>query len=269
MIRIGTSGYSFRDWVGPFYPAGTHPGKMLEFYAKKFNVVEINATYYRVPPPRTFEGMARRTPDRFGFVVKTHKGMTHDRNCDTEGFRRLHDAVEPLREAGKLLGFVAQFPYGFKFSRGNLDYLIRLKENFSNEHFHVEFRNRTWLRESVFIALESSGIGFCMVDEPPLKGLLPPVARATTRVAYVRFHGRNKDDWWHPREGSDRYNYDYSNEELSEWVDPILKIEKKNDCVLLFFNNCHFGRAPRNAERMAALLGLDIPPDPGQAMLPF
>lgn len=269
MIRIGTSGYSFRDWVGPFYPAGTHPGGMLEYYARKFDVAEINATYYRVPPPRTFDGMAKRTPDRFGFVVKTHRSMTHERDCGSDGYRRLHEAVEPLRSAGKLLGFIAQFPYGFKFSRGNLDYLAGLKENFPGEHLHVEFRNRTWLRESVFIALEAGKIGFCMVDEPPLKGLLPPVVRATTPVAYVRFHGRNTEDWWRPRKGSDRYNYDYSEGELSEWIGKIRELEKKCECVLLFFNNCHFGRAPRNAERMAALLGFEVPPDPGQATLPF
>ncbi|MEW5946399.1 MAG: DUF72 domain-containing protein [bacterium] len=269
MVRIGTSGYSFRDWVGVFYPDGTPPGKMLEFYAKNFNVAEVNSTYYRIPPPGVFAGMARRTPDGFHFVVKTHKSMTHSRDFDADALAVFNAAVQPLRDAGKLLGFLAQFPWSFRFAPPNLDYIRRLRDSFRAQSLHVEFRHDSWLRDDVFETLCAADIGFCMVDEPRLEGLIPPVARATTATAYVRFHGRNSTDWWRPRKGSDRYNYDYSDGELLEWVPAIKRLDGECDTVLLFFNNCHFGRAPRNAERMARILGIELRPPPRQGELPM
>ncbi|MEW6201317.1 MAG: DUF72 domain-containing protein [bacterium] len=259
MIKIGTSGFTFRDWIGAFYPTGLPRGRMLEYYARHFDLVEINASYYRIPTRSTFKRMADVTPENFGFVVKTFKGMTHDRNCDDATYAQFHQSVQPLRDAKKLIGFLAQFPWSFKFSHQNLNYIQRLKENFAGDSLHIEFRNDTWLRDDVFNKLENSDIGFCMVDEPPLDGLLPPVTKTTTDIGYVRFHGRNTVDWWHPRKGSDRYNYDYSDDELAEWMPKINELLKRCKFILIFFNNCHFGRAPKNAERMMELLDIKKP----------
>ena len=86
-VRIGTSGYSFADWVGPFYPKGTKSGDFLRYYAEHFDTVEVNATYYRIPPPRTLEQMERKTPDGFHFIVKLNQAMTHEQGADPALYR--------------------------------------------------------------------------------------------------------------------------------------------------------------------------------------
>ena len=114
MILLGTSGYSFPDWIGPFYPPSIARSRMLDYYARQFNAVEINTTYYRIPPPSTMFAMERKTPPGFEFVVKANQEMTHAGSLDPDLYRAFHRALEPLRMAGKLSGVIAQFPYAFK-----------------------------------------------------------------------------------------------------------------------------------------------------------
>ncbi|HET9251526.1 MAG TPA: DUF72 domain-containing protein, partial [Candidatus Eisenbacteria bacterium] len=192
MILIGTSGYSFRDWIGPFYPPGIESRQMLDFYVREFSTVEVNSTYYRIPHPATFHAMAKKTPPGFEFVVKAHHDHTHKRLPDPsldDSFRR---AMEPLLEVGKLHGVLAQFPNSFRLNRGNVEYLEELRGRLPDVPLFVEFRHESWVAEEVFPELRARGLGFVSVDEPDLPGLLPPVARATGDVAYIRFHGRNK-----------------------------------------------------------------------------
>jgi uncharacterized protein YecE (DUF72 family) len=196
MILIGTSGYSFLDWVGPFYPPGTEKSRMLDFYARHFPAVEVNATYYRIPPPSTLHAMERKTPEGFQFVVKAHHDMTHDQSLDSEIYRVFARAVEPLRMAGKLSGFLAQFPYGFRRTARNEEFLVEMKLRLPEAPLWVEFRHASWIRDDVFAWMDEQGIGYVSVDEPDLPGLVPPVARATGPGPYVRFHGRNKENWW-------------------------------------------------------------------------
>ena len=198
-ILIGTSGYSFPDWVGPFYPPGTDRARMLEFYVKEFPVVEVNATYYRIPPPSTLHAMERKTPPEFEFVVKAHHDMTHERSLDSDLYRAFARAVEPLRMAGKLHGMLAQFPYAFRRTRENEAFLLELRRRLpADAPLFVEFRHKSWIADDVFSWLESEGLDYVSVDEPDLPGLVPPVARVTGEVGYVRLHGRNKETWWGP-----------------------------------------------------------------------
>ena len=201
MILIGTSGYSFRDWIGPFYPPGIEPRKMLDFYVREFSTVEVNSTYYRIPHPATFHAMAKKTPPQFEFVVKTHHDMTHKRLPDPTLYDSFARAMEPLLEVGKLSGVLAQFPNSFRWNAANVRYLDELKGLLPDVPLFVEFRHESWLRDELFPELESHGLGYVSVDEPELPGLLPPVARATGDIAYVRFHGRNKVNWYR-EEGS-------------------------------------------------------------------
>jgi len=196
MILIGTSGYSFLDWVGPFYPPGTEKSRMLDFYARHFPTVEVNATYYRIPPPSTLHPMERKTPDAFEFVVKAHHDMTHVQSLDSELYRVFARAVEPLRLAGKLSGLLAQFPYAFRRTARNEEFLVEMKLRLPEVPLYAEFRHASWIHEDVFAWLEEQGIGYVSVDEPDLPGLVPPVARATGPGAYVRLHGRNRENWW-------------------------------------------------------------------------
>jgi uncharacterized protein YecE (DUF72 family) len=196
-IVLGTSGWSFRDWIGPFYPLGTERTRMLDFYAHEFRAVEVNSTYYRIPHPRTFESIEKKTPPGFEFVVKTHHDMTHRQTHDPDIYRDFNRAILPLLETGKLTGILAQFPYAFRRTPENEGYLRRLKDYLGHKApLFIEFRHKSWVSDEVFGELDEEGLGYVSVDEPNLPGLMPRIARVTGELGYVRFHGRNRDKWW-------------------------------------------------------------------------
>lgn len=281
MIFVGTSGYSFRDWVGPFYPEGTRSEEMLSRYARVFPAVEINATYYRLPSVGTFRSMVERTPPGFRFVVKLTGSLTHGgtagREGETErtgsrlpgpapqpissraedlseGCRAFLAAISPLEEEERLDGILAQFPYRFREGRTERERIAELRRHLGKRRLFVEFRHRSWARESTFRFLEDLGVGFCIVDEPALPGLFPRLVRQTTDIAYFRFHGRNAERWW-DGDSSTRYDYLYDEAELREWAAKIHDTAARTRQTFVFFNNCHGGSAPRNAEQMQAILG--------------
>jgi len=257
-IRIGTSGFSFRDWVGPFYPPGMKSSEFLGFYARHFDVVEVNSTYYGIPHPRVLEQMERKTPEAFRFVVKVNQAMTHEGSREPALFRDFRAAIEPLKTAGKYDGLLAQYPWGFRKSPANLDALRSLRELLPGEPLFVEFRNDSWVAPDVLPFLRQHDLGYCVVDEPRLQGLMPAITELTTADAYVRFHGRNARNWWARSgpEGSsgDRYDYEYSRAELDEWVKRVATLAERARRTYLFFNNCHAGQAARNAALMKELL---------------
>ena len=251
-VRIGTSGYSFPDWVGPFYPGGIEKGKMLDFYVQHFKTVEINSTYYRIPHPAVMRNIERKTPSEFEFILKTHSSFTHERRDIAGPTAEFLAAIEPIAESGKLKGLLAQFPGSFRFSPANLDYLLEGAKLLGALPLYVEFRHDTWLNPQVKPALAAAGIGYCNVDEPALPHLLPPETAATTGTGYIRLHGRNGQHWWGG--GPLRYDYSYTDEQLKEWVKRLDELRQKAAKVFLFFNNCHLGQAVKDAFRMQELL---------------
>ncbi|MFH1862407.1 MAG: DUF72 domain-containing protein [bacterium] len=254
VIQVGTSGYYFKDWIGPFYPEGTKAQEMLAYYAKHFCVVEINMTYYSIPKPSVFAGMAAQVPDGFGFYVKVHQEVTHKREKPKASVQQLFQAVEPLRERGLLRGFLAQFPYSFKKNPLSSDYLRQLAEYWwnSEEPLFVEFRHTSWNKPIVFEFLTQQRLGFVNVDLPPLPRLPQPSAEVTYGAGYIRFHGRNTTTWW-GKQGGLRYDYSYSLAELEEWQPSIFEMLKQARRVVIFMNNCHMGQAARNAKMMQDL----------------
>jgi uncharacterized protein YecE (DUF72 family) len=278
VILIGTSGYSFPDWVGPFYPRGTESRQMLGYYVRHFPAVEVNATYYRIPPPATMASMERRTPPGFEFVVKANQEMTHMQRVEQPLYDDFLRSVEPLRAAGKLSGVLAQFPYSFRHSREGEEFLRTLRGRIPEIPLFVEFRHDSWIRDETFRFLEDTHLGYVSVDEPELPGLVPPIARATDEIGYVRFHGRNRANWWGSTRGAeagapgarrvrepasvrggDRYDYLYSEGELREWVEKIRELSAKTKKTFVFFNNCHVGQAATGAKLMRRLLELPEP----------
>jgi uncharacterized protein YecE (DUF72 family) len=257
-IVIGTSGFSFVDWIGPFYPAGMKRADMLAFYAERFAAVEINATYYRIPPPSTMESLDHRTPPGFEFLLKAHQSMTHEKKApDPATFDAFRACAAPLVRSGKLRGVLLQFPWSFRPNQGARKRLDLLAAELAElRPLFVEFRHGSWLTERVFRYLEERGIGYCSVDEPALPGLVPPVTHLTADHAYVRLHGRNEKTWWGG--GGDRYDYDYSPGELKEWVAKIRELAEKASKTYVFFNNCHAGQAARNALLMRDMLQQDL-----------
>ena len=255
MIHIGTSGFSYDDWGGPFYPTGLPAAEQLAFYAREFSTVEVNATYYGVPPPRTLKAMADKTPPGFLFTVKAHQDMTHKRTDNTPVFEAFRLAMEPLQVVGKLGCVLAQFPFSFHATAENRGYLGEFAERMAPLPWVAEFRNREWLSAETFAGLRRLGVGFCCVDEPRLPGLIPPVAEATSEIAYVRFHGRNAARWWEHKEAYERYDYTYKAEELAEWVPKVRALQEKAKDVYLFANNHYQGQAVDTARQLILMLG--------------
>ena len=251
MIAVGTSGYQYADWRGRFYPEALSDDEMLSYYAQHFNVVELNFTYYRVPSARTIESMVRRTPEGFTFWVKANEATTHQQ--DRVVAKPFNDALAPAREAGRMAGILFQFPYSFHNNERSRTYLARLHEDFPHDPLVVEFRNAGWAQEPVFEFLRQHRLGFCCVDEPKLRGLMPPIAVATSPTAYVRFHSRDASKWYEGG-GKERYDYLYKPEELKEWLPRTQQLAEQAENVYIFFNNCHAGSAAVNAQEFKQLL---------------
>jgi len=254
-IKIGTSGYSFDDWKGMFYPEKIAKGKMFDHYVKHFNTVEINSTYYRIPHPAVMYNIEQKSPDNFEFIVKTPGTMTHKRRDINDDIIKYKEALRPMTDAGKLKGTISQFPYSFKFNQHNLDYIKRCREALSDFPFFVEFRHDSWVNRTMYDHFRANDIGYVAVDEPDLNGLLKPDLFNTTEIGYIRLHGRNAEQWWNG--GALRYDYDYSSEQLVEWKNKIIKLENKVKKLFIFFNNCHLGQAVKNAREMIQTLKLN------------
>jgi uncharacterized protein YecE (DUF72 family) len=252
-ILIGTSGFSFDDWVGEIYPKDIRKQEMLPYYEQVlgFNTLEVNYTYYTMPSARTMESFMRRTSGDFSFAVKAHKSMTHERDEDMKGqFRLFREGVRPLGESLKALLF--QFPYGFLPTGENVDYLKTIKEEFRDIESVIEFRNARWFDDGNMDVLRKLALGCCVVDEPKLKGLLPFRPDLTSSTGYFRFHGRNKSWFREPVEV--RYDYLYTERELREFIPALQNVAKEADRTFVFFNNCHAGKAAKNAQMMKKLL---------------
>ncbi|NIM05634.1 MAG: DUF72 domain-containing protein [Armatimonadetes bacterium] len=254
MIRVGTSGFKFDDWKGAFYPARLAQKGWLAYYARNFNCLEVNSTYYRLLHPATFFHMAEKTAEGFLFTVKAYRGLTHEIGPQTpEHFSAFYDSLKPLVEAEKFGCVLAQFPTSFHAEPENLDYIAEFKDKMHGLPLVVEFRNRGWLSEETFSWLKEHGIGFCGVDEPQFSSLMPPVARATSEVGYVRFHGRNYKDWW-SGDKNRRYDYLYTEEELRSWLPNIQQLDAATETTFVFMNNCYQAKAAINALQMKGLL---------------
>ena len=253
-VLIGTSGFSYEDWVGPVYPDDLLKGDWLSYYATEFPTCELNFSFYRIPDARTLERMAVKVPEGFRFSVKAFRGITHERKEPGPQIERFTKALAPLVDAGKFACVLIQFPHSFHAEEENRDYVKRVREGFGDLPAVVEFRSREWVGERTFDDLRALGLGFCCVDQPPLKSLVPPVAVATGPVAYVRFHGRNSAKWWRHREAWERYDYTYTDDELGEWVPKIRELDVEAPLTLVYMNNHWQGQAVGAARQLRLLM---------------
>ena len=249
---VGTSGYSFLDWVGPFYPPGTTKSQMFGSYVQAFETVEINYTYYRMPSQRTLAGLARRSPPGFSFWVKANQRTTHEQ--DESAAEPFLDALAPLTAADKLAGILLQFPQAFHRTVANRKYLARAIDRFAVANLAVEFRHRSWEHPSVDEGLAERGVSLVIPDVPDIRNLYHHRPAATSRVGYLRLHSRKAENWY---EGPiDRYDYSYSPAELRQFADDWRAVlDGEADRVYAFFNNCHRGQAAENAEAFRRLVG--------------
>lgn len=256
MLYLGTSGYSYDDWVGPFYPKGLPKHDFLPHYTRFFNCVEVNYTHYAQPTQATMQGMVDRTAPDFRFAVKSFKDMTLGRSQDPVLYREYRYGIEPLVKSGKLGCILLQFPNRFSLSKPNVNHLAFIREQWPELPLVVEFRHASWIEDArTFDFLRDQQMGFCCVDQPQIEGLLPPVVELTSSLAYARFHGRNAEQWYQSDHAWERYNYRYTEAELREWVPRVKDLQAKAQDVYVFFNNHYGANAVTNAQQFAELLG--------------
>jgi uncharacterized protein YecE (DUF72 family) len=251
MFKVGTSGFSYADWKGHFYPKGIQERDMLAFYAERYPVVEINSTYYRVPAVKNVRAMVDKTPEDFEFVVKAHRSITHDREPPQRSLPPFLEAIEPMMESSKLGCLLFQFPNSFRHSQSSIEFLVDIRDHLPREWPSVvEFRHSGWLRGSVYETLAAMELGFVNCDMPSIRGLMPPTDLVTSDVSYVRLHGRNAGAWYDHDQAWERYDYAYSDQELTEWVPRLMDIARRSRKAYVVFNNHPRGQSAKNADTM-------------------
>ena len=254
-LYLGTGGYSNNDWLGLIYPEGTKSNRYLELYAQHFNAVELNSSFYAIPGIRAFEGMVAKSGGRVRFAIKAHQSLTHERKLDPDMIARLKESVQPLRDVGMLGPFVLQFPYAFHRTPKNRLYLKELADALAGETLAVEFRQGSWDQGDVREAFRRAGLTWVSVDYPPLRGLPSSNFHHTTEIAYLRLHGRNKENWWDGKSASERHDYLYTPDELRYWVQAILEHQDALTQVYLMMQNTTKGHALKNLRMLRELFG--------------
>ncbi len=254
-ILIGCSGYSYEDWKGTFYPPDIKKKDLIKYYEKNFPIVEINATYYTFVGEKSFRSMVEKT-SRLLFSVKLHSVFTHQREYSEEDRTRFLSSLRPLVEKGRLKALLTQFPYSFHFSGKNMDYVKKLREDFQPLPMAIEFRNSNWKRDEVFRTIEGmENSALVNVDAPNLPGLFIGPWKSIGQFDYIRLHGRNREKWYNHKESWERYDYEYSEDELREIASRIKSM--KNPEKMVFFNNHYRGKGPRNAKKLMEILGVN------------
>jgi uncharacterized protein YecE (DUF72 family) len=253
-VWIGTSGYSYADWVGGFYPPGLRPSGMLAHYARLFPLVELNFTFYRPPTRAALLRLADKVPAGFSFLVKLPRTLSHEQSPnDLAGFRQ---AVLGLHERGQLRGLLCQLPQATHYAKKNLSWLRHLSAALGDLRLAVEFRHRSWARPDVPPWLGERGLDLVAVDVPDLPGLYPRGWVHSRPRAYVRLHSRTAANWY--LSDKERYDYAYDDDALGEWVSAAAAADDVRETLFLF-NNCHRGQAAANARRLQALFARQAP----------
>ncbi len=255
-IRIGTSGFDYPEWREVFYPGKLERPSFLSWYSSRFDTVELNFSYYRMPEARQLEAFAAKAGPSCLFSIKAHRSLTHE--VDPSGWKdalaAYREALWPLSRGGQLGAVLFQFPQSFHYETPRRRYLDALLKGAEGLPLAVEFRNRDWYNNRVFDSLRSRGVALAAADVPDIPGLPPAVDLVTAPLAYIRLHGRNGEAWW----GSDaaaRYDYCYTEGELRAWVERIKGMAPAAARILIYFNNHWRGQAPQNATTLKALLG--------------
>ena len=256
-IRIGCSGFSYKDWRGTFYPPSLDQSQMIGYYERFFDILEINYTFYSMPHPYTFESFLEKT-HKLRFAVKVNRIFTHERSYSEREVKRFLEGIKPLlEEERRFIALLFQFPQSFQFSEENLEYLRKLSSIFEGIERAVELRSRSWGRPHLAEELESLGFVLVNVDAPKVKGVLIGPWKSVGSFNYVRLHGRNHERWHEHEEAYERYDYLYSEEELEELREKILRIYEGKD-TYVFFNNHYRGKGALNALQMKELFGESV-----------
>ena len=256
-IRIGPAGWSYKDWEGIVYPAKSGRFDELAYLASFFDTIEINSPFYRIPPTTHSRSWVRRVAFNrdFKFTTKIFRGFTHDsaelQPGDVDAFRAY---LDPLAGAGKLGAVLLQFPWSFKDSPESREKLSTLFGHFADYPQALEVRHASFQNDDFVAFLEAHGVSWVNVDQPLFHESVKPAATVTGPVGYVRLHGRNYEKWFAHAETWERYNYQYSKQELAPWVARIEEMAQSKETYVI--TNNHFrGQAIVNAVDLKEALG--------------
>jgi uncharacterized protein YecE (DUF72 family) len=285
-LRIGTASWTDKTLLeSGWYPSDvTTPQDRLAYYAERFQVVEVDATYYSLPSERNSALWADRTPEKFTFDIKAFSLLTQHPTKTTalpkalrpddakarvylkdlpaktvdDVWERFLGALAPLHDAGKLGAILLQFPQWFPGGKTNRQYILECAERCKPFRVSVEFRNHTWMdpdrQEQTLDFLRGYGISYVCVDMPQgFTSSIPPVVAATSDLAVMRFHGHNNDGW---NSGNiyQRFGYRYSEKELKEWAPKVRELAESAKETHVLMNNCYRDYAQVNAAQLAALI---------------
>ena len=255
-IHIGTQGWNYDDWVGPFYPAGTRPSDFLTVYARAFDSVEVDSTFYASPAPNTIRGWMERTPRNFVFALKLPQEITHEHRLrDQTGAAEAF--FERVRELGSKLGPVL-VQTGPDFQPGELPALVDFISRVPTDlRIAIEFRHRGWISDGVIALLRERNIALALIDGRwiPRKLMLSLASRPTADFAYIRWMGPNRDLIDYSRVQVDRSH------EIDAWSDAIGELSEKVTHIYGYVNNHFSGHSPASAREFQARLG-QTPVDP-------
>jgi uncharacterized protein YecE (DUF72 family) len=279
VIRLGTCSWADAGLLAKWYPPSVRTSEeRLRHYAQRFDLVEVDSPFYRLPTPETTARWAERTRDGFTFHVKASGELTGHRPGEREAsVAAFREAVAPLEASGKLRGVLLQYPPWLAKSREAARGILETAALLEPLVPLVEFRHASWLvPEALPTTLElcrRNGLAFVSLDTPG--NALPRVAEATHELAYVRFHGRNRETWFKKVETSaERFDWLYERDELAEWVEPLRRLDAEATEVHALFNNNRDDFAPRSAQLLRGLLdeaGIDatggIEPEPAAPTL--
>ncbi|MDE1858577.1 MAG: DUF72 domain-containing protein [Thaumarchaeota archaeon] len=248
-LYLGTSGWSYNEWTGVFYPKSST--NKLSYYSKLYQTVEVDSTFYAFPSKGLVLGWARYTPDNFVFSVKLPRQLTHDKKLALDqgveaDLIRYLGLLKPLMATGKLGPVLIQLPPSYSFDSDFEKLKAFLNMAPEDVAFAVEFRHPSWLREEVWSFLRGRNVANVIVDEP----LLPPDTVVTADFAFIRWHGRGSRPW---------YNYRYTDKELDVWVPKVKEVASRVKKTYGYFNNHFHGFAVENSLKVMEKLGTSTP----------
>lgn len=250
----------------PQKPRGFHEASYL---AKFFDTIEINVSFYRPILAKTAGAWLKQVQqnDNFRFTAKLWRGFTHDRNATAADEKEFKEGVTPLLEAGRLGALLLQFPWSFRNTQENREYITRLRNQFSEYPLVLEVRHASWSEPGTLDLLEQLDLGLCNIDQPLFKTSIKPSAVATSAIGYVRLHGRNYQSWFtENRHVGERYDYLYSVAELDPWLDRVKAVEHAAKDTYVVTNNHFLGKAVVNALEISSILRGQPVPVPGSIL---
>lgn len=237
-IRIGTSGWHYKHWLGPFYPADLRPGDMLSWYMKYFDTVELNNSFYHLPTRETFDAWRRATPSSFCFAVKGSRYITHRKKLNDPA-PTLSRFMEPVESLGEKLGpILFQLPPRWSCNVARLNAFLDALP--TAHRYTFEFRDPSWHQPTVYRALKRHNAAFCLYE---LDGFKAPT-QLTADFVYVRLHGPGR-----------KYQGDYSSKQLRDWARRIARWRKAVRAIYVYFDNDQAGYAAKNAAELKDLVG--------------